>query len=78
MGVVPEARRQGVGRELLHRALDAARRARAARLMLSVDERNTPARELYLRLGFRGYDRRAVLLAVWTDRSAECRVQSAE
>ncbi len=65
VGVVPEARRQGLGRELLLQALCEARAAGAPRLTLSVDARNLPAWGLYSRLGFEPFDRRAVYLAVW-------------
>jgi ribosomal protein S18 acetylase RimI-like enzyme len=65
MGVVPEARRQGAGRELLLWALCEARAAGAPRLTLSVDARNLPAWELYRRVGFEPFDRRAVYLVVW-------------
>jgi mycothiol synthase len=65
MGVVPEARRLGVGRELLLRALCEARVAEAATVVLSVDDRNAPARALYAGVGFEAYDHRRVLLALW-------------
>ena len=65
VGVVPEARRRGFGRELLFKALTDARAGGAASLTLSVDGRNRPAWELYRRLGFTPYDRREVFLAVW-------------
>ena len=65
VGVVPEARRRGIGRELMLHALVEARAAGVARLTLSVDARNQPAWALYRGLGFEPYDRRAVFLAVW-------------
>jgi mycothiol synthase len=65
VGVVPEARRRGFGRELVLKALAEARTAGAPCLTLSVDGRNQPARELYRVLGFEPYDRREVFLAVW-------------
>jgi ribosomal protein S18 acetylase RimI-like enzyme len=65
VGVVPEARRRGFGRELVARALAEARRAGAPRVTLSVDARNRPAWELYTDLGFEAHDRREVYLAVW-------------
>ena len=52
VGVVPEARRRGFGRELMLKALAEARAAGAASLTLSVDARNRPAWELYRGLGF--------------------------
>src|SRR5262245_26373089 len=43
MGVVREARRRGVGREMLVHALCEARAAGVERVILSVDDRNSPA-----------------------------------
>jgi ribosomal protein S18 acetylase RimI-like enzyme len=68
VGVVPEARRRGWGRELLHKALRAAHASEASQLTLSVDARNRPAWRLYLELGFESYDCREVYLAVWKER----------
>jgi ribosomal protein S18 acetylase RimI-like enzyme len=65
MGLRPRARRQGLGRELLLHAVCEARAAGAYRLILSVDDRNTPARRLYERIGFQPYDHRLVLLTIW-------------
>jgi ribosomal protein S18 acetylase RimI-like enzyme len=66
VGVVPEARRRGVGRELLRKALFEAKAAGQPHLGLSVDARNHPARELYRRLGFEPFECREVFLAVWS------------
>jgi ribosomal protein S18 acetylase RimI-like enzyme len=65
MGVVPQARRRGFGRELLLLALTEARAAGIERVVLSVDVRNRPAWELYRTVGFQPYGRRAVYLALW-------------
>jgi ribosomal protein S18 acetylase RimI-like enzyme len=65
VGVVPEARRRGWGRELMHKALRAAHASDAAQLTLSVDARNRPAWSLYLDLGFEPFDQREVYLAIW-------------
>lgn len=65
VGVTPEARRRGFGRELVLKALAEARSAGVPHLTLSVDARNHPARALYDNLGFKVYDRREVFLAVW-------------
>jgi ribosomal protein S18 acetylase RimI-like enzyme len=65
MGIVPEGRRRGLGHELLLHALCEARAAGMERVVLSVDDRNIPARRLYERVGFEVYDHRRVLLAVW-------------
>lgn len=63
MGVVPEARRRGFGREILLQALCEARVAEAPAVTLSVDSRNQPAWNLYRALGFEPYDQRLVYLA---------------
>jgi ribosomal protein S18 acetylase RimI-like enzyme len=70
MGVVPEARRQGFGREMLLRALCEARAADVPSVALSVDARNRPAWNLYRGLGFEPFDQRAVYLAIWGDNNS--------
>jgi ribosomal protein S18 acetylase RimI-like enzyme len=65
VGVVPGERGRGYGRELMQRALAAARADGVARLTLSVDVRNRPAWRLYTDLGFEAHDRREVFLAIW-------------
>lgn len=65
MGVAPEVRRRGFGREMLLHALCEARAAEAPAVTLSVDARNQPAWDLYRSLGFEPYDQRVVYLAVW-------------
>jgi ribosomal protein S18 acetylase RimI-like enzyme len=65
VGVVPEARRQGHGRELTCKAIRAALAANIQQLTLAVDTRNQAARCLYEGLGFHPYDQREVFLAVW-------------
>jgi len=50
--VVPEARRRGVGRRLLERAIARAAERGCRLLGLTTNERNTAALALYLRLGF--------------------------
>ncbi|WP_257463492.1 GNAT family N-acetyltransferase [Archangium lipolyticum] len=52
MGVVPELRRGGLGRELLRRVLDEARARGDRSVRLEVIESNTPAVALYERMGF--------------------------
>jgi ribosomal protein S18 acetylase RimI-like enzyme len=64
MGVVAEARGRGCGREVLLKALTEAWAAGVRRVVLCVDSRNRPASELYRRMGFEPYDRRAVYLAI--------------
>jgi ribosomal protein S18 acetylase RimI-like enzyme len=70
VGVVPEARRHGWGRELMHKALCTAHASEAAQVTLSVDARNRPAWKLYLELGFEPYDHREVHLAIWKGAAA--------
>jgi ribosomal protein S18 acetylase RimI-like enzyme len=64
LGVVPEERGQGIGRELTCLALHEARAGGAVYVTLSVDARNRPAWNLYERLGFQAHDRREVYLAI--------------
>jgi ribosomal protein S18 acetylase RimI-like enzyme len=61
MGVATEARRSGVGEQLMRALLDAAREAGVKRVQLEVLEPNTRARALYEKLGFRTIRR----LEVW-------------
>ena len=65
VGVVPEARGRGYGREIMHHAMAAARADGVARVTLSVDTRNRPAWNLYTDLGFEPHERREVFLAIW-------------
>ena len=53
IGVLPAARRTGVGAVLLAQSELAARRSGAKRLFLEVSERNAPASGLYERQGYR-------------------------
>jgi GNAT superfamily N-acetyltransferase len=62
VGVVPEARRRGHGRELVLKALLEARAAGVPEVMLTVDGRNRPAWDLYRSLGFEPFDKREVFL----------------
>jgi ribosomal protein S18 acetylase RimI-like enzyme len=65
MGVAPEARRCGFGREMLLHGLCEARAADVPAVTLSVDARNQPAWNLYRSLGFEPYDQRVVYLAIF-------------
>lgn len=65
MGIVPEFRRRGFGKEILLKALCEARAAEVPTVTLSVDARNQPAWNLYRRLGFEPFDQRLVYLAIW-------------
>lgn len=53
IGVLPTARRTGVGALLLTQSEIAARRAGSRRLFLEVSDRNAPASALYERQGYR-------------------------
>jgi ribosomal protein S18 acetylase RimI-like enzyme len=61
MGVATEARRTGVGEQLMRALLDSAREAGVKRVQLEVLEPNARARALYEKLGFRVFRR----LEVW-------------
>jgi ribosomal protein S18 acetylase RimI-like enzyme len=65
VGVVPEKRGQGWGRELMRKALCSGREAAAGQITLSVDARNRPAWSLYRGLGFEPFELREVYLVVW-------------
>ena len=71
VGVVPEARRRGVGRTLSHWALHEAKQAGIPQLRVAVDQRNHPARQLYEKMGFVHYDQREVLLFFFGDLADE-------
>ncbi|MEM9059592.1 MAG: GNAT family N-acetyltransferase [Pseudomonadota bacterium] len=65
LGVVPNARRNGLGRKLTHHGIDLAREMGITKLSLEVAADNDPARNLYEASGFeivgnrRGYYLRA-------------------
>jgi ribosomal protein S18 acetylase RimI-like enzyme len=63
MGIVPEARGRGYGRQLLNFALREARSAGVGRVELSVDSRNIYACQIYRLLGFELVNIRLVYLA---------------
>lgn len=52
-GVLPECRRQGVGRRVLAHAVAIAEERRCQRVWLEVEQENTPALALYRSCGFR-------------------------
>lgn len=62
LGVVPEARQRGHGRALLTHALLEAKAAGMLMASITVDARNTPARQLYHRAGFTPVDEKVVWL----------------
>jgi putative acetyltransferase len=53
MGVAPDCRRGGIGRQLLERAIAEARKSGARRLYLETNRKLTPAIALYESIGFR-------------------------
>jgi ribosomal protein S18 acetylase RimI-like enzyme len=61
MGVASEARRTGIGEQLMRALLDSAREAGVKRVQLEVLEPNARARALYEKLGFRTFRRLEVL-----------------
>jgi mycothiol synthase len=60
MGIIPSARGQGFGEQVVRFAVEQARIHDAERLVLAVDQRNSPALETYRRVGFVMWDRRTV------------------
>lgn len=52
LDVLPRARRQGVGSDILREALDTARARGAREVFLEVDKENAPALALYFKAGF--------------------------
>ena len=60
MGVVPAARGNGFGRQIVNFALAQASAGGAGRLVLAVDRANAPALEMYRTAGFVGWDSRTV------------------
>lgn len=62
MGLVPEARGNGWGRQIVAYALQAARRIGRRQMVLGVDEHNDPAITVYASAGFIQQSRRSVLV----------------
>ena len=62
LGVIPSARGVGIGRVAVARAIQEAQLFGADQLTVAVDVRNTPARQLYQRLGFEPAATREVFL----------------
>jgi mycothiol synthase len=65
LGLVPSARRRGLGREMTCHVLRIAQASHAPKLILAVDARNRPAAQLYQGLGFLSVDFREVYLYLW-------------
>ncbi len=62
LGVLPEYRRRGVATSAGRIAMQKAQAAGATQMVLAVDERNAPARQLYEALGFAETEARMVYL----------------
>ncbi|MCX6055861.1 MAG: GNAT family N-acetyltransferase [Chloroflexi bacterium] len=56
LAVDTEFRRQGIAQELINRAIEETQREKLDRLVLSVEIDNSPAIQLYLKMGFRIVD----------------------
>lgn len=61
-GISPVLRGRGIGQRLLQHGLAQLSERRERSVACAVDERNTPARRLYERLGFRAFDERIALI----------------
>lgn len=57
LGVVPDHRGKRYGEVLMRKVIAEAKKARATKISLSVDEQNRPALKIYERLGFRRANR---------------------
>lgn len=64
MGLLPDRRGRGLGRELMRRTIEAARAFGLARVELTVRDDNAPAKALYRELGFEVEGRKACALRV--------------
>jgi len=62
MGVVPEARGRGYGREIVQTALHSAQQSGRDRLLLAVDRQNRFARDVYEEFGFCSFDVKSVYI----------------
>ena len=69
LSVVPDARREGLGRALLAQFLDDARRLGAEQVFLEVRAGNAPAIALYERAGFTRVGRRSAYYPIAADGS---------
>jgi hypothetical protein len=65
MGLIPSARGNGWGVEISHYAQWLTRQAGRPRLVVAVDEANSPAIRMYIAAGFEVWDRRIVLQKVF-------------
>ena len=60
MGLIESARRQGLSKEIVRFAREITSRENRLLLLTSVDEKNVPACQTYLSLGFKAWDRKKV------------------
>jgi mycothiol synthase len=60
MGIVPQARGRGWGRQITQHAQFLARRHNIERIVLAVDAANSPALAMYRSAAFEPWDRRTV------------------
>lgn len=67
MGLVPAWRGRGLGIQVVNEAIHRAREAGMEEVILAVDERNTPARQLYEQFGFRS--RLSCVVHAWMQKS---------
>ncbi|SDO26872.1 GNAT family N-acetyltransferase [Vreelandella arcis] len=67
MGLVPAWRGRGLGIQVVNEAIHRAREAGMEEVILAVDERNTPARQLYEQFGFRS--RLTCVVHAWMQKS---------
>jgi GNAT superfamily N-acetyltransferase len=70
MGLVPEARGQGLGRVVVQHVKRVARTAGFRRLVVAVDRNNTPALRVYEGEGFHVWDERDVWIKTNATHSA--------
>lgn len=68
MGLVPEARGKGLGRELVSEAIRVAGVLGVDHLMVAVDRENTPAKRVYETAGFVPWTQRVVYVRTEADR----------
>ena len=64
MGICPEARGNGWGRDIARQAIHLATQAGRRRLVLAVDAKNAPALAMYESVGFAAWERRSVFLKI--------------
>jgi GNAT superfamily N-acetyltransferase len=64
MGLIPAARRLGLGTVIIRHALWRAAQVRQQRLVLAVDAANEPALRMYAAAGFQAWDRKSVFIRV--------------